>query len=116
MIFYIFFCFIRVFSVNATILQFFVVISTVSLIVFLFLELFNFKGTKAVNETRVKEKSYPIIYEDDILKVYPKFNKKEFLKMANTYYNELQTAWMNFDYDKIKSLTTDEIYKIYKQI
>ncbi|MCI7083325.1 MAG: hypothetical protein MR938_01255 [Tenericutes bacterium] len=36
--------------------------------------------------------------------------------MANTYYNELQTAWMNFDYDKIKSLTTDEIYKIYKQI
>lgn len=36
--------------------------------------------------------------------------------MANAYYNELQTAWMNFDYDKIKSLTTDEIYKIYKQI
>ncbi|MCI7083324.1 MAG: hypothetical protein MR938_01250 [Tenericutes bacterium] len=60
MIFYIFFCFIRVFSFNATILQFFVVISTVSLIVFLFLDLFNFKGTKAVNETRVKEKSYPL--------------------------------------------------------
>lgn len=34
--------------------------------------------------------------------------------MANTYYTELQTAWMNFDYNKIKPLTTDELYKTYK--
>lgn len=99
LIMYILFSFVRVFSFNTTILHFFAVITTVGLVVFLFLELFNFKVTKTVSNTKPKEKTYSIIYEDDILKVYPKFNRKKFLKMANTYYTELQTTWMNFDYN-----------------
>lgn len=113
LIIYVVFSFASVFSFNANVFQLFTVITTTTLVIYLFLELFNFKGTETVNSNKHKRK-YPIIYEDDILKVYPKFNKKEFLRMANTYYIELQTAWMNFDYNKIKSLTTDELYKTYK--
>lgn len=113
-IMYILFCFVGVFSFNATIFQFFIVITAAGIIVFLILEFLNLFGVKAVNANKPKEKSYPIIYEDDILKVYPKFNRREFLKMAETYYKDLQKAWTNFDYDKIKSLTTNELYKTYK--
>lgn len=28
-------------------------------------------------------------------------------------YRQLQVAWMNFDYDKIKELVSDEMYNMY---
>ena len=51
---------------------------------------------------------------DDVENIIPGFNKKEFNKLACEMYVKLQEAWMNFDYETIRSLTTDDLYNSYK--
>lgn len=50
---------------------------------------------------------------DNILKVDPNLNVEEFKKTAFNIYKEIQDAWMNFDYEKLRKYTTDEIYNMY---
>lgn len=44
----------------------------------------------------------------------PGFNKKEFYDYIYKNFVDLQTAWMNFDYETIRKLVTDELYNTYK--
>ena len=92
LIMYILFSFVRVFSFNATILQFFAVITTVGLVVFLFLELFNFKVTKTVSNTKPKEKTYSIIYEDDILKEKKQKNIISDIKIYWIFFSKVEIS------------------------
>lgn len=54
------------------------------------------------------------ISEDEIRKIIPNFNKQEFLKERYNDYIEIQNAWMNFDYDKLRGMLTDELYNQYE--
>ena len=40
-------------------------------------------------------------------------NREKFLKEAYKKYVNIQKAWMNFDYDLLKELVTDELYNTY---
>ena len=54
-----------------------------------------------------------------VIKLFKKKNKRKDLhedKIVDDSFNiykDLQTAWMNFDYDKIKKLVSDEMYNMY---
>lgn len=123
---YVFYCFVRVASFNANFSQVLVTFSSIGLVVLLFYRLFKLSENpykirnkpmtqeEIYNIKRMMDNQYPIIYDDDIIKVYPEFNRKEFIKMARKYYIDLQVAWTNFDYDKIKSITSHELYEVYK--
>ena len=51
--------------------------------------------------------------DDEIWKVDSSFDKVKFNTEAFNLYKELQTAWMNFDYDTIRELVSDEMYNMY---
>ncbi len=65
-----------------------------------------------------KEDDKPLVENEyavnNIMKVLPDFNKDEFYKMAYNHFVSVQEAWMNFDYDKLRSLLTDELFNTYK--
>lgn len=61
-----------------------------------------------------KKRTYRIWYIDEVQKVIPNIDKKEFFDMAGDMYTKLQEAWMNFDYKTIRELTTDDLYNSYK--
>ena len=63
---------------------------------------------------KVIKKNYTIWYIDEVQKVIPNINKKEFFDMASDMYIKLQEAWMNFDYKTMRKLTTDDLYNSYK--
>ena len=46
-------------------------------------------------------------------KIIPNFNIEEFNFKAYQIFYDTQLAWMNFDYDKLKNLVTDELYNSY---
>lgn len=48
-----------------------------------------------------------------ITKVLPDFNVEEFRKTTYDIYKNIQVAWMEFDYDSLRNLTTDEMYNMY---
>ena len=49
---------------------------------------------------------------DEDLKKYG-INREQFEKMVYDKYVEIQEAWSNFDYDKLRTLLTDELYNSY---
>ena len=49
---------------------------------------------------------------DELLAKYG-INREEFSQMVYDKYVEIQNAWMNFDYDSLKELLTDELYNTY---
>jgi hypothetical protein len=53
------------------------------------------------------------IDESMIQEYIPGFNKKEFLNKANDVFINVQNAWSEFDYKKLRSLLTDELYNTY---
>lgn len=56
---------------------------------------------------------YNDIEQSKINKIDPNISIEEFKKKAFNIYKDIQEAWMNFDTDKIRKLTTDEIYNMY---
>lgn len=57
--------------------------------------------------------SYQDIDIEKIHNIDKELNINEFKTKVFRTYKELQTAWMNFDTDTIRRLTTDEIYNMY---
>jgi len=51
---------------------------------------------------------------NNILKDMPDFDIEKFKEKVISSFIELQESWMNFDYEKIKTLVTDELYNTYK--
>lgn len=60
-----------------------------------------------------KSNNYSDIDVSKINEIDKDMNINEFKMNAFNIYRELQTAWMNFDTDTIRKLTTDEIYNMY---
>lgn len=58
--------------------------------------------------------SIPLKLSDEhIHQVDPKLNIEEFKTKAYMIYLDIQYAWMNFNYDRLRELTTDELYNMY---
>lgn len=57
--------------------------------------------------------SYSDITLDHLNMVMPNSHINELKKMAFDNFVEIQHAWMNFDYDKLRELCTDELYNSY---
>lgn len=55
----------------------------------------------------------PEISEEEVKKYMPDFNKEEFLNNCYQKFIDVQNAWSEFDYDKLRSLLTDELYNSY---
>lgn len=56
------------------------------------------------------------IWLDNIETKIPNLDKKKFVSMICEMYIKLQEAWVNFDYETIRSLTTDDLYNSYKSM
>lgn len=67
--------------------------------------------SKGTSSNRVK--SYNQITIEETNKVISDFNIEEFNFKAYQIFYDVQMAWMNFDYDKLKELLTDELYNTY---
>lgn len=61
----------------------------------------------------LKSNNYEDISSSKIVEVDPTINTADLKSKAFTIYRDLQTAWMNFDTDTIRKLTTDEIFNMY---
>lgn len=53
------------------------------------------------------------ISKEKVESIIPNFNIEEFNFKAYQIFYDIQMAWMNFDYDKLKELLTDELYNSY---
>ena len=53
-------------------------------------------------------------YSENIDKFLPGFTEKQLLDDLYNKFVEIQNAWMEFDYDTLKRLCTDELYESYK--
>jgi len=60
-----------------------------------------------------KKLLYNKLKEEDANKVIPDFDINEFNFKAYQIFYDVQMAWMNLDYDKLKELLTDELYNSY---
>lgn len=66
-----------------------------------------------INISNNGNSNYQDINQSKIDEIDPNINIEEFKKKAFNIYKDIQEAWMNFDTDKIRKLTTDEIYNMY---
>ena len=57
---------------------------------------------------------YTPISEEDVKAYIPDFNRNAFLDDVYNKFIEVQNAWTNFDYDKLRDLLSDELYNTYK--
>ena len=72
----------------------------------------NLKAQRERREQKVKEMFKPI-EQEAVNQVIPNFNIEEFNFKAYQIFYDVQMAWMDFDYDKLKELLTDELYNNY---
>jgi len=63
--------------------------------------------------SKKSEFKYDKLTVEQATKIIPGFNIEEFNFKAYQMFYDTQIAWMNFDYDKLKSLLTDELYNTY---
>lgn len=57
---------------------------------------------------------YPDISENEIKTYLPDHTLGSLKHMAYQKFIEIQNAWMNFEYDRLRELCTDELYNTYK--
>ena len=62
----------------------------------------------------VESQTYPDITETLIKQYLPDYDLGSLKNMAYQKFLQIQTAWMNFDYDALRELCTDELYNTYK--
>ena len=70
-------------------------------------------GKGGSGSSSIKSNNYNDIDVSRIISIAPNLNIGEFKMKAFNIYRDIQTAWMNFDTDTIRMLTTDEIYNMY---
>ena len=65
------------------------------------------------NYKRIKKEimSYP--NTKNIKKIILDYNKETYKELLFDIYKKIQIAWMNFDYNELRKLTTDELYNMY---
>lgn len=71
-------------------------------------------GSSIDNNINISNNSnYQDIEQSKIDEIDSSIKLEEFKNKAFNIYKDIQEAWMNFDTDKIRKLTTDEIYNMY---
>ena len=88
-------------------------IITLVIIVIIFIIIYVSNKNKVRQDFSNVVDKYKELSIDEIRKIDPDFNLGEFKNNAFNIYKDIQTAWMNFDREKIRELTTDEIYNMY---
>ncbi len=58
--------------------------------------------------------NYNDISDDELKKFIPNLTVEELKDITYKIFLDVQDAWMNFNYDKIRNLCTDELYNAYK--
>lgn len=61
----------------------------------------------------IDKNKYPELTQLQVSAIIPGFDVIEFNFRAYQIFYDIQIAWMNFDYDKLKELITDELYNSY---
>ena len=72
----------------------------------------NSKIRRQRKEQEIKELFKPM-NQEVVNQIIPNFNIEEFNFKAYQIFYDVQMAWMNFEYDKLKELLTDELYNNY---
>ena len=70
---------------------------------------------KPFNKSRNKitVSPYRDLLESDYYMIFKKY-KGEFKNIISKHFIDVQTSWMNFDYENLRKLCTDELYNQYK--
>lgn len=73
------------------------------------------KGTKIreASEKSSLSNKYPELTREKAIQIIPDFDVNEFNFESYKRFYDIQMAWMEFDYDKLRLLLTDELYNSY---
>ena len=91
----------------------------VAFIIFIVVIIIIFSSLKSTNNKNNNINKYNQVIPSSegvvnlIKKQIPNFDEQQFLNDTYQVYLDVQKAWMNFDYDKLKGLLTDELYNTY---
>lgn len=86
----------------------------VSISIILFPQILSSIFNKKKNKSNiVTYKPYRDLNESSYY-IYFKMYKEEFKNKINKHFIDVQESWMNFDYDNLRKLCTDELYNQYK--
>lgn len=69
--------------------------------------------TKTKNTNEIDSLKYKDLTQEEVNIIMPSLNVLEFNYQAYQMFYDIQMAWMEFDYDKLKELLTDELYNSY---
>ena len=85
------------------------------IIIFLFIVLPTIIITRKGNNNKSNyvDSSYTDIPEDKLKEILPNLTLKYLKDVTYERFVAIQNAWMNFDYDKLRELCTDELYNSY---
>lgn len=89
----------------------------VTLIIFFTMKHFSVKDNTLSNSEFIKkidQMNLDAVPLKEINKYIKNFNSVKFMKKRYKDFIDIQNAWMNFDYDKLRSLLTDELYNQYE--
>lgn len=88
------------------------------IIIIAVMELQKTKKNKQISTSGnlTEEPSEPLAGQDDksFEKYFPSLDRAEFLEQRYQDFVKLQIAWMNFDYETLRELLTDELYNQYE--
>ena len=83
-------------------------------IVFIVVSVLGKDKDDSVNKTNKYEQKYMDISENEIKTYLPDHTLGSLKHMAYQNFLEIQNAWMNFEYDRLRELCTDELFNTYK--
>lgn len=88
--------------------------SSLTFIIFIFILIYIFNLKNYVNSvTNIKNQFFDI-KETRLKEILPDINLSELKQIILDKFIDIQNAWMEFDYDKLRELCTDELYNAYK--
>ena len=74
----------------------------------------KFKHKKEAQARWERMVNIDMLSDAEIKALDPSIDSKTFMKDAFELYKKIQIAWMNFDYDALRDLLSDELYNQYK--
>jgi len=90
-----------------------VVIIAIIIIIIIYNATNNRNKPSGGSNIKTKSNNYQDMNIEKIKEIDPALNIADFKSQVFNIYKDIQTAWMNFDTDTIRKLTTDEIYNMY---
>ena len=92
-----------------------VIITFFMLVVFILVFAYIFAKLEKIQSSRIPAKDIEdLITQDNFKDIDPSLTLEEFKQNAFDIFKSVQESWMNFDYDTLKTLVTDEMYNMYE--